>query len=123
MPVRAGKLMKRKIYWTFYSLMASCAPFMRSSIDEKARKTVAEQRRIAAERERRALEICQVGKELNSDKSRTTADYNSGRDFSLQSLKVDVDKLKPRAASRTVSFLLPQAPTINLVSGHCIELN
>jgi type II secretory pathway component PulM len=123
MPVRAGKLMKRKIYWTFYSLMDLLVSLHdpQSSSKGEARKTLTEQRKLAAERERKALEICQAGKGPKANKSQATADYSTGRDLSLQSLQVETNITKPRAASRSVSFLLPQAPTENLVM--VIELN
>lgn len=78
----------------------------------KSRKTIEEQRKLVHEREKKAMENCRSWKGLRSDKN--IANYDGEKNLSLQSLQMD-DKSKPRAASRSVSFLLPNLPTAKLV--------
>lgn len=76
----------------------------------KLRKTVEEQKQLVAERERKAMENCQSWKGLTGEKD--VANYDEGKNLSWQSLS---GRLKPRTASRSVSFLLPNLPTTKLV--------
>jgi hypothetical protein len=76
----------------------------------KVCKTIEEQKKLVEEREKRAVEDCQSWKELNSDKD--VANYDGDKNLSLQSLS---GRLKPQAASRSVSFLLPNLPTTRMV--------
>ena len=83
---------------------------MKSFKGPKLCKTVEKQKQVAIERERKAMENCQSWKRLSSDKD--VANYDEGKNISLQSLE---GMTKPRAASRSVSFLLPNLPTTKMV--------
>lgn len=83
---------------------------MKSLKGPRSRKTIEEQKMLAHERESEVNNRLWEG--LKSEKN--IANYDEDKNLSLQSLQVD-DKLKPRAASRSVSFLLPNLPTTKLV--------
>lgn len=85
-------------------------PFVKSLKGPKLCKTVEEQKQVAIEREKKTMENCQSWKRLSSDKD--VANYDEGKNISLQSLE---GTSKPRAASRSVSFLLPNLPTTKMV--------
>ena len=83
----------------------------------KERKTIAEQKREAAEREQKALEACQKGKRPEIVKFSNQINYPNEKNISLESLKLnDDDELKPQPASKTPSLILPQFHTKNFVS-------
>jgi hypothetical protein len=109
--------MNRKIYWISFLMVFSFS--VKSLKIPKGRKTIEEQKKLAHEREKKAVEGYGSWEALESD-NKNIAIYDDDNNLSLQSLKTD-DKLKPRAASRSVSFLLPNLPTAKMVR-HLLSL-